>query len=81
MLWGGSALLAFEHMWHGEFVPWFPFLTNMSDSASISEIFYEMATVGVIMTIFVVAFWACMVFVSSVLERKVSKLDTVKQEI
>ncbi len=43
--------------------------------------FYEMATVGVIMTIFVVAFWACMVFVSSVLERKVSKLDTVKQEV
>ncbi len=25
MLWGGSALLAFEHIWHGEVVPWFPF--------------------------------------------------------
>ena len=22
MLWGGSALLAFEHVWHGEVVPW-----------------------------------------------------------
>ena len=22
MLWGGSALLAFEHIWHGEVVPW-----------------------------------------------------------
>ncbi|MBR6503754.1 MAG: hypothetical protein IKT15_02125, partial [Firmicutes bacterium] len=27
MLWGGAALLAFEHIWHGEVVPWFPFLT------------------------------------------------------
>lgn len=27
MLWGGSALLAFEHIWHGEVTPWFPFLT------------------------------------------------------
>ena len=28
MLWGGSALLAFEHVWHGEVVPFFPFLTE-----------------------------------------------------
>lgn len=27
LLWGGSALLAFEHVWHGEIVPFFPFLT------------------------------------------------------
>ena len=27
MLWGGTALLAFEHLWHGEITPWFPFLT------------------------------------------------------
>ena len=31
MLLGGSVLLAFEHVWHGEIVPWFPFLTAMSD--------------------------------------------------
>ena len=29
LLWGGSALLAFEHVWHGEVVPYFPFLTAM----------------------------------------------------
>ena len=23
-LWGGSFLLAFEHVWHGEVTPWFP---------------------------------------------------------
>ena len=27
LLWGGSALLAFEHVWHGEVTPFFPFLT------------------------------------------------------
>jgi hypothetical protein len=24
LLWGGSVLLAFEHLWHGEIVPFFP---------------------------------------------------------
>ena len=33
MLWGGSALLMFEHIWHGEVVPWFPFLTAAADPA------------------------------------------------
>ena len=36
MLWGGAALLAYEHVWHGEVVPWFPFLTaaaNPEDTA------------------------------------------------
>ena len=27
LLWGGAFLLCFEHIWHGEVVPWFPFLT------------------------------------------------------
>ena len=25
MLWGGSIMLALEHVWHGEVVPWPPF--------------------------------------------------------
>ena len=36
MLWGGSALLAFEHVWHGEVAPWFPFLTAASNPADAS---------------------------------------------
>ena len=32
MLWGGAALLAYEHVWHGEVVPWFPFLTGCGKS-------------------------------------------------
>ena len=31
LLWGGSALLAFEHVWHGEVVPFFPFLTAVEN--------------------------------------------------
>ena len=34
LLWGGSALLAFEHLWHGEIVPFFPFLTAVARYAA-----------------------------------------------
>ena len=70
MLWGGSALLAFEHVWHGEVVPWFPFLTAMSTPESASEMFHEMATNGVFMALLVTAVWGVMVGLSSVLEKK-----------
>lgn len=37
LLWGGSALLAFEHIWHGEVVPWFPFLTAVENPESAAR--------------------------------------------
>ena len=43
MLWGGSFLLAFEHVWHGEVVPWFPFLSAASNPADAAEMLQEMA--------------------------------------
>lgn len=70
MLWGGSALLAFEHLWHGEIVPWFPFLTAAGDPASASEMLYEMATVGVAMSVLVTLVWVGMLGVSSLIEKK-----------
>ena len=72
MLWGGSALLAFEHVWHGEVVPWFPFLTAMSTPESASEMFHEMATNGVLMAVLVTAAWGVMVGVSSAIEKRTS---------
>ena len=60
MLWGGAVLLAFEHIWHGEVVPWFPFLTAMSDPADAAEMFHEMATVGVCMAMLITAVWLVM---------------------
>ena len=75
MLWGGAVLLAFEHIWHGEVVPWFPFLTAMSDPADAAEMFHEMATVGVTMAVIITVVWVCMLAVASVFEKR-AKEDT-----
>ena len=63
MLWGGSLLLLLEHMWHGEVVPWPPFLTAMLSPADTAEMLNEMATVGVLMALLVTAVWLVMVAV------------------
>lgn len=78
MLWGGSALLAFEHIWHGEVVPWFPFLTAASDPTEAAEMLHEMATVGVTMAVVVTVAWLFMLGVASALEKKFSK-ETVTE--
>ena len=70
MLWGGSALLAFEHVWHGEITPWFPFLTSAGNPQDAAAMFHEMATVGVAMTLLVTAVWGGMVLVSNILEKR-----------
>ena len=71
--WGGSALLAFEHLWHGEIVPWAPFLTAMSDRAATGEMLHEMASVGVAMAALTTAVWVGMLVVSAVLEKRAQK--------
>jgi len=63
MLWGGSALLAFEHLWHGEVVPFFPFLTAAKSAAETSAMLHEMATVGTGMAVLVTAAWAGVVVI------------------
>lgn len=70
MLWGGSALLAFEHIWHGEVVPWFPFLTAAGNPEDAMAMLHEMATTGVTMAVLVTAVWAGMVAVSNVIEKR-----------
>lgn len=70
MLWGGAILLAFEHVWHGEVTPWFPFLTAMNDPTDTAEMLHEMATVGVLMAVIITAVWACMVLVTNAMEKK-----------
>ena len=73
MLWGGSALLAFEHVWHGEVVPWFPFLTAAADPADASEMLHEIATVGVAMAALVTLVWLGMLGVSKLIEKRALK--------
>lgn len=58
LLWGGVLLLAFEHFWHGEVVPFPPFLTAMATPESTAEMLHEMMTVGVSMAVTVTVFWA-----------------------
>jgi len=69
MLWGGSALLAFEHIWHGEVIPVFPFLTAVKDGEALGML-KEMGTAGVGMAVIVTAVWIGMVIVSSIIEKR-----------
>ena len=80
MLWGGVILLAFEHIWHGEVQPFFPFLTAMESPASTAEMLHEMATVGVAMALLITAVWGVICLVTSVFEKKASEEDTVTAE-
>lgn len=83
MLWGGSALLAFEHVWHGEITPFFPFLTAMGNTNDVIAMLNEMSTVGVAMALSVTAVWSAMVFVSNKLVKRDEKFDEaieVKEE-
>ena len=73
MLWGGAVLLAFEHVWHGEVVPWFPFLTAMSDPGDAAEMFHEMATVGVCMAVLITVVWIGMCLAADAIMKRPAK--------
>lgn len=73
LLWGGSALLMFEHVWHGEVVPFFPFLTAASNPEDAAEMLHEMSTVGVSMAVLVTVVWVGMVLVSNAIEKRALK--------
>lgn len=64
MLWGGTILLVFEHVWHGEIVPWPPFLTAMNNPADLASMLHEIATVGTSMSILVTIAWGIMVLIA-----------------
>jgi len=64
MLWGGTALLALEHVWHGEVVPWPPFLTAMGNPADIGPMLHEMAIFGGAMAITITVVWGIMILVA-----------------
>lgn len=70
LLWGGAFLLAYEHVWHGEVVPWFPFLTAAADPAEATVMLQEMGTAGVAMAVLVTVVWAILVAVSNRIVRR-----------
>jgi len=65
MLWGGVAMLAVEHVSHGEVVPYPPFLT-----AGLSEVFPEMMRVGAPMTLAIFLVWMIMIAVVAMRGKK-----------
>ena len=64
LFFGGCALLAFEHIWHGEIIFQFPFLTGVRDG-NTAEVLKEIATVGGAMTALILVIWAGMLIVSA----------------
>ena len=81
MAWGGCALLAFEHVWHGEVVPWFPFLTAASHAEDAAEMLHEMGTVGVAMAALVTTVWLGMCAVASYVKKRAVEKDDAKAEV
>lgn len=75
LLWGGTGLLAFEHLWHGEISPVFPFLTAAGNHADTLEMLHEMSTVGVFMAVTVTGVWAVMVAVTGHMTKSVKNTD------
>lgn len=71
MLWGGVAMLAVEHISHGEVVLYPPFLT-----AGLSEVLPEMVRVGIPMTLVIFLIWGVMVAVAVIMGKKVRYAQT-----
>ena len=73
MLYGGSALLAVEHLFHGEIMLYPPFLTAMQTPENIPEMLHEMSTVGVGMALTVTAAWAIAMGVRALMKKLSAK--------
>ncbi len=73
MLYGGSALLAVEHLFHGEIMLYPPFLTAMQTPENIPEMLHEISTVGVGMALTVTAAWAIAMGVRAIMKRFTKK--------
>lgn len=70
LLWGGSVLLIFEHVWHGEVVPYFPFFTAAYNHEDFMEMLHEMATRGTAMAILITVVWIGMVIVEKIIKNR-----------
>ena len=68
MMFGGSFLLAIEHVYHGEIIFTPPFLTAVKNGQT-ADMLHEMATRGVAMAVLLGVVWVGMVAVSTWLER------------
>lgn len=70
LLWGGSLLLVFEHVWHGEIVPFFPFLTGAATPEDAAVMLEEIRTVGVTMAVLCTVAWLGILLVAKLMEKR-----------
>lgn len=71
--------MAFEHLWHGEIVPFFPFLTAV-ENGETAEMLAEMGSAGVTMAVLVTVVWGGMLAVSSIMEKKALRAPKLTKE-
>lgn len=65
LLWGGSLMLAIEHIAHEEIVLFFPFLTAAIEGPeAVNVMLLEMATIGTAMLLVCIGMWVLMLVVS-----------------
>jgi hypothetical protein len=64
MLWGGTALLALEHLWHGELTASPPFLTALQTPGQVGPVLREIALYGGGMVAAVFVAWGLVVAVA-----------------
>ena len=70
-LFGGSFILAGEHVLHGEVTFTFPFLTAIKEgSDAVKTMLFEMGTVGVAMTVAIVATWGVALLIRKLVLKK-----------
>lgn len=86
MLWGGSALLALEHIWHGEIVPFYPFLTAVKNPEDTQAMLHEMAVSGTAMALVVTLAWAGMLVVQKLIKhyqksQSVNQVNLAKERV
>ena len=78
MMFGGSFLLAIEHVYHGEIIFTPPFLTAVKNGETAGML-HEMATRGVAMTVLIAVVWVAMVAVSTWMERSGSTRPSAQE--
>lgn len=69
LLWGGTILLAIEHVWHGEVTPWPPFLTAMATPLDIPVMLHEMVMVGAAMSAVITATWGTVLAINNLMPK------------
>ncbi len=73
LLLGGSFLLLIEHVWHGEIVPFYPFLTAMESPEQTRVMLHEIMTVGLSMDLLLTLVWGIGCLAADILQARRSE--------